>query len=438
MSTRPNILLVTLHDAGRYLGCYGISTARTPNFDRIAREGVLFENAFAVAPKCSPSRSAVITGRYPHQNGVYSITHGGNAFRLHDAEKRIGRIMTEGGYQTWLLGLQHEHDNPHDLGFGHVDVTFSLTKAPAKLRACLAGRDPDKPFYCQIGCPEAHRPWDHGFFPESGGQGVTVPAYLEPGAGTKRELAQLQGILEAADRAVGELESGLREAGCLENTLIVLTTDHGLPFARAKDTLYDAGTGVFLIVKGPGVAAGGIRHKALVSQIDLFATFLEAAGIGLPAEAATSRSLWRCLQGTQAEHREEVFTENNYSGGYDPIRAIRTTRYKYICNFEGNPAPSVAVDYAMTPSHIEQGARFLRSRSPEELYDLQADPDELHNLAGEEAYQAIRAGLARRLFAWMEQTGDPLLDGPLWSTAYRRQRERIEQWRKATQTARTS
>lgn len=434
MSTQPNILLVTLHDAGRYLGCYGISTARTPQCDRIANAGVLFENAFAVSPKCSPSRSAVVTGRYPHQNGVYSITHGSNAFRLHDGEKRIGRIMAAGGYQTWLLGLQHEHDDPHELGFEHVDVTFSLTKAPAKFRSCLATRDPGKPFYCQIGCPEVHRPWDRGFFPESGAHGVTVPNYLEPGEGTQRELAQLQGILEVVDHAVGALERSLQDAGCLDNTLIVLTTDHGLPFARAKDTLYDAGTGVFLIVKGPGVASG-LRHKGLVSQIDLFATLLEAAGMGLPAEAATSQSLWRCLRGAQLEHREEVFTENNYSGGYDPIRAVRTPRYKYICNFEGNTAPSVAVDYAMTPSHIEQGTKFLRSRSPEELYDLQADPDERHNLIGEAACQAIRAELAQRLFTWMEQTEDPLLDGPLWSTAYQRQRERIEQWRTARQTA---
>ncbi|MGC9451922.1 MAG: sulfatase family protein [Oceanipulchritudo sp.] len=433
MSGRPNILLLTLHDAGRYLGCYGVRTVRTPNIDRIASEGMLFENAFSVSPKCSPSRSAVITGRYPHQNGVLSIVHGHNAFRLHDGERRIGKIMTDAGYATWLLGLQHEHDDPGDLGFAHVDVGYSLMDAPGKLRECLAGRSPGQPFYCQIGSPEAHRPWDRGWFPESGDLGVTVPAYLVDDAGTCRELAQLQGVMEAVDGAIGEIAAALREADCLDNTLLVLTTDHGLPFARAKDTLYDAGTGVFLIMRGARVERRGCRFDGLVSQIDLFATFLDAARIDPPDGASTSRSLLPLLRTGDMEERKAVFSENNYSGCYDPIRAIRTRRYKYIRNFEGNPGPSIAPDYAMLASHCGQGTRFLRSRKPEELYDLREDPAELHNLAGVAEYEQTRAGLEDALFSWMEQTGDPLLDGPLVSTAYRRTMKDVSRWREQRQ-----
>jgi arylsulfatase A-like enzyme len=430
---RPNILLITLHDAGRYIGCYGVPTVRTPQIDRIAAAGLLFENAFSVSPKCSPSRSAVITGRYPHQNGVFSITHGPNAFRLHDGEARIGRLMSETGYATWLLGLQHEHDDPHDLGFAHVDVTFSITKAPAKLRDLLRQRDASRPFYCQVGCPEVHRPWDRGYFPESADGGVTVPGYLTDGPGTRRELAQLQGILQAVDHAIGEIDAALEEAGCRDNTLLVLTTDHGLPFARAKDTLYDAGTAVFLIMRGPGIRQPGRRVTGLVSQIDLFSTFLEMAGIPKPAAAATSESLLPCLTGDACWRREYIFSENNYSGGYDPIRAVRSRRFKYIRNFEANPAPSVAVDYALLPSHVEQGQRFLRSRRPVELYDLETDPDELHNLAEDPAYKAHRSNLEDRLFAWMAATGDPLMRGPLWGTAYHEAHERMQQWQKQRQ-----
>lgn len=427
---RPNILLLTLHDAGRYLGCHGVSSVRTPQIDRIASEGVLFEQAFAVAPKCSPSRSAVITGRYPHQNGVFSITHGVSASRLHDDELRLAGLLSRGGYQSWLLGLQHEHDNPDDLGFDHVDVTFSLMEAPGKLESLLNARRHDQPFYCQIGCPEVHRPWDKGYFPESDANGVTIPAYLEDSPGTRRELAQLQGVMEAVDSAIGSLRDKLTAAGCLENTLLVLTTDHGLPFARAKDTLYDAGTGVFLIARGPGIQRPGRRIPGLVSQIDLFATFLEAAGLPLPACARTSKSLGPCLGDATDSHRETVYAENNYSGNYDPIRAVRTNRYKYIRNFEGNPGPSVAVDYAMVASHVEQGQRFLRSRKPEELYDLEKDPDELVNLAGDPAYADVCRDLEDRLFSWMESTEDPLMRGPLWSTAYEKAHQRMDQWRR--------
>ncbi len=306
-------------------------------------------------------------------------------------------------------------------------------QAPDKLRQLLARRQARQPFYCQIGCPEAHRPWDRGWFPESDDLGVTVPPHLEDRPGVRRELAQLQGIMEAVDAAVGRIEAALREAGCLDDTLMVLTTDHGLPFVRAKDTLYDAGTGVFLIARGAGVTAAGRRFGGLVSQIDLFATFLEAAGIPLPDGVADSRSLLPVLRGQAAAHRDAVFSENNYSGGYDPIRAVRTSRYKYIRNFEGNPGPSTAPDYALTPHHCEQGARFLRSRRPEELYDVQEDPGELHNLAGLPAYDGVRAEMEDRLFSWMEQTSDPLLEGPLVSPAYRKARERMSAWRKRKQ-----
>jgi arylsulfatase A-like enzyme len=237
------------------------------------------------------------------------------------------------------------------------------------------------------------------------------------------------------DKAVGQIDATLEAADCRGDTLLVLTTDHGLPFARAKDTLYDAGTGVFLIMRGAGIERPGRRFDGLVSQIDLFATFLGLAGIERPPGTATSRSLEACLSGQTACHRERIYTENNYSGNYDPIRAVRTKRWKYIRNFEGNPCPSVAVDYAMVASHIEQGQRFLRSRRPEELYDLQSDPDECHNLAGNPEHEPVRQELEERVFSWMEATRDPLMDGPLWSTAYRKAHVRMEEWRKQTTRA---
>ena len=178
MDKRPNVVLLVTHDTGRYISPYGVKTVQTPNLERLAGESVLLEHAFCTAPQCSPSRAALVTGRYPHSNGVMGLTHQDYAWSLNRDERPAAMLFGAGGYQTWLLGLQHETRDAFTLGFERVDLGFGVSELPMRLESALAGRDPSRPFFCQLGCFETHRPWTQPGIPPDSSLGVKVPAFM--------------------------------------------------------------------------------------------------------------------------------------------------------------------------------------------------------------------------------------------------------------------
>jgi N-sulfoglucosamine sulfohydrolase len=418
---RPNVIQICCHDLGRHLGCYGVETVHTPNIDSLAASGARFENSFCSAPQCSPSRAALATGRYPHQNGVMGLAHGAFGWDLGPEERPIANLMREHGHQTHLFGLQHVTNEIERLGFDHVHGRGVARDVAAKVEAFLGnpGSAADGPFYAEINLFEPHRPYDHGGVEPDDSKGASIPPYLPQDGHSREEMAELQGAVREADRAVGRVLEALEGAGLSRNTLVLFTADHGIAMPRAKCTLYDAGIEVPLIVRWPGVIGEGRRYTELVSNVDILPTLLESVGAPIP-ENVQGRSLLPLLRGESYEPREAAFAEKTFHSYYDPRRCVRTRRFKLIRNFDASFQVEV-------PSDIQRGPIFrnhteLYSANPAptvELYDLRADPLEERNLAGEKDLSEVERDLTSRLRSWMEETGDPLLDGPVPSPRYR-------------------
>ena len=420
-SSRPHVVQITCHDLGRHLGSYGVPTVRTPNLDGLAAAGIRFERAFCTSPGCSPSRSALATGRYPHANGVMGLTHEAFGWDLHAGERHVAALLGEHGYDTHLFGLQHVTPRTDRLGFHHVHRRGLGEVVVMDVETALGTVHGDNPFYFEINLEEPHRPFDQGGVRPDASDGVTVPPYLPDTEAAREEFAAMQGAIHEADRTIGRILAALDAAGHGPHTLVLFTTDHGVAMPRAKATLYDPGIGVAMIVRWPaGGLAGGQTVSPLVSNVDVLPTLLEAAGAPRP-DNLHGRSFLPLLRGDGYAPRDAVFAEKTYHSYYDPMRAIRTDRHKYIRNFETTFLVEGAGDIQLGPLYRTELQRYVSTTHPEvELYDLDADPLEQRNLAGQPEVAEVERELDVRLWRWMEETDDPLLHGPVSSPAYRR------------------
>jgi len=439
---RPNILFCMADDWGwPDAGVYGAPGARTPTFDRLAREGVLFEHAYVTAPSCTPSRNSVLTGQYPWRLG-----EGGNLWStlapehpvfpllLADAGYHVGHWRKAWGPGDWgALGREKHPCGPEYGGFDEF-----LEARPSA----------DTPFCFWLGTQDPHRPYEPGSGARRGVDpaGVSVPADLPDHPVVRRDIADYLFEVERFDRDVGAVLARLEALGELDDTLIVMTGDHGMPFPRHKCNLYDSGIRVPLAVRWGARVAEGRRVSDFVSLADLAPTFLAAAGVEVPA-VMTGRSVMKVLtaegSGRIDSGRDHVVAgrerhgqdqEKPNPGGY-PQRALRTDKYLYIRNFKperwpsGCPDPERAfngrsygaVDESPTKDFViqrrdEEGyAKYHRlafaKRPAEELYVLEDDPDQLVNVADEPEFAAIRDRLAARLMAALEESGDPRVRG---------------------------
>lgn len=416
--TRPNIVIITSHDVGQHLHCYGVQTVQTPRLDRMAAEGVRFANSFCTAPQCSPSRASIHTGRYPHSNGVMGLTHWLFAWDLHPEERHLAQLLRAQGYATVLGSYQHEsRRSPEGLGFDrHLRIGGLAPDMGRRLGEWIRAEAPrTQPFYLQISMTETHRmqPADwFGHEPDRSG-GVYVPPYLVDDYGAREEFAFFQGAAKALDEGVGLVLDGLAAAGLADNTLVMFVADHGIPFPRAKCTLYDPGIEVACLLRWPdglGIAPGTVCND-LVSNVDYVPTLLELIGAPVPP-AVQGRSLAACLRGQPYTPRKEIFAEMTYHNYYDPRRAIRTATHKLIANFTCAPflMDSTQCWRPKTVTKHPENPEFAY-HEPLELYDLTRDPLEQDNLAYKPDHQAVRDSLLRQLHAWMVETEDPLLTG---------------------------
>src|ERR1700760_2511578 len=275
----PNIVYLHSHDTGRYVQPYGHQIP-TPNIQRLADQGLLFRQAFCAAPTCSGSRACLLTGQWAHVNGMTGLAHRG--WKLVDYGRHIVHPLREAGYWSALVGEQHISIDPTILGYDHV-VDVGTTKvhsiAPAALQ--LLRSAPPQPFFLSIGFFETHREF---FEPSSVRDALygAPPGQLPDTAATRADMASFKASARSLDQGVGAVLHGLDEAGLADDTLVVVTTDHGLPFPGAKATLSDRGLGVMLIIRGPGGFYGGHVTDALTSHVDLYPTLLELAGGPIP------------------------------------------------------------------------------------------------------------------------------------------------------------
>ncbi|HSM57241.1 MAG TPA: sulfatase [Candidatus Sulfomarinibacteraceae bacterium] len=416
---QPNIIFITCHDLGKHLSCYGEKTVNSPALSELAESGVAMDNAFCTAPQCSPSRSALHTGRHAHANGVMGLTHQPFNWGLHGHERHVAQILRENGYVTALLGEQHLSHNPVSLGYHLV--------RPRKAAADVA-RDVDdflctaaqlgEPFYLEVGLVEAHRPYDWGGATPDDALGVSVPAYLPDAPEAQKEFAELQGAIRALDQAIGRILRSVKAYDLAQNTWILFTADHGLAMPRAKGTLYDPGIGVALLMRWPEAGLeGGRRYSELVSHVDVAPTLFEGLGIETPGDVH-GHSYWSLLQGEAYQAREAIFAEKTFHTAYEPMRAVRTRDFKLIANFEVGPLVDVADDVRHSPIYPLMLDQITGQRPPLELYDLHSDPWEKRNLAGSAQCAQVKQDLSRLLVEWMRSTDDPLLRGPIPSPFY--------------------
>jgi arylsulfatase A-like enzyme len=406
----PNVLYLNSHDTGRYVQPYGHAIP-TPNIQWLADQGVMFRNAFCAAPSCSGSRAALLTGSYCHNNGMLGLAHRG--FALYDYDQHIVHTLRDAGYHCELIGEQHVSADPGVLGYDvihEIENTRASSVAPAAI-ASLAGDIP-QPFFLSVGFFETHRSF---FAPSSVRDRVysLPPPFLPDTPEIRQDVAAYKASARSLDHGVGSVLNTLHETGLDRNTLVICTTDHGLAFPTAKASLLDRGIGVMLIMRGPGMPVG-TAHDELVSHLDVFPTICEVAGIDMPPWLQ-GNSLVPLVSGTETPgKRLQIFSELTYHAAYEPQRSIRTERFKYTRRFDEYPYPVLA-NCDDSPSKDAYLARGWARRpvSREALHDLFFNPGEGRNVIDDPDYAAVANDLRARLQSWMEQTDDPLLEGPV-------------------------
>lgn len=406
----PNVVYIHSHDTGRYVQPYGYAVP-TPNTQRLAEEGALFRNAFSAAPTCSPSRAALLTGECPHCCGMFGLVNRG--FDLELRGHHLVRTLNAAGYTTALAGTQHVARDIATIGY---DQVFKSGDQDAGAISSVA-RDfltsaPAEPFFLDAGFIDTHRP-----FPHSGED--DDPRYLRPPApipdtaATRRDMAGYIASARRLDAGIGAILAALDETGVAGRTLVICTTDHGPAFPAMKCNLTAHGTGVMLILRGPGGFTGGQVSDALVSQLDLYPTICDLAGIPHP-EWLQGASLLPLIHGEQEHIHDAIFAEVSYHAAYEPMRSVRTDRWSYIRRFDGRDRPVLpnCDDGPSKTIWLETGWPD-RPVAPEQLFDLAFDPQERANLAADPDHDAVRAEMATRLDQWMRETDDPLLRGPV-------------------------
>lgn len=424
-----NILLIHSHDTGRYLQPYGHAVA-TPNLQRLAEEGVLFRQAYSAAPTCSPSRAAMLTGQYPHTAGMLGLSHRG--FSLNHYSQHLVHTLRRNGYYCALSGIQHIDGPSTDLaeygnriGYDAIlhkpDMKNEWDNSTADTRAVeFLQSAPRQPFFLDVGFMLTHRPFGHPA-PENDPRYTLPPPPLPDTPESRLEMAGFKTCAHAMDQRVGSVLNALAATGFADNTLVIYTTDHGIDFPAMKCGLTDHGLGVALILRGPRSTGsgqtdglrGGQVCDALVSQIDLFPTLCDLLGIEPPGWLQ-GHSMMPLIRREKEQIRDELFAEVTYHASYEPMRCVRTRRWKYIRRFGDRRRPVLpnCGDCGTKTAWMEQGWSG-QELAQEMLFDLVFDPQEGNNLAGQSRFDAPLAEMRGRLDRWMRETDDPLLKGPV-------------------------
>lgn len=408
---RPNIIYIHSHDTGRCIQPYGYAI-NTPNLQKLAEEGVLFRQNFCVNPTCSPSRAALLTGSYPHENGMTGLAHRG--FSLNDYQQHIIHTLHREGYESVLAGTQHvatAEDNKE--AWQVIGYDKCLQGAQYEQAVAFLGSSPKKPFFLSVGFFETHREFPAIEDVTDDPRYCLPPAPLPDTTETRQDMVRFKASAGELDRKMGAVFNALEHSGLAENTLVICTTDHGIAFPRMKCNLHDSGIGVMLIMCGPGGFTGGKVIDRMVSHLDIFPTVCELLQIEQPPWLR-GKSLLPLVCGNVDELHEELFFEVNYHAAYEPMRAIRTNRWKYIRRFDERTTQVLpnCDDGESKSVWLDHGWRE-RPISEESLFDLVFDPNETNNLAEDINSRTILNDMRDRLKRWMKETDDPLLDGGL-------------------------
>ncbi len=420
---RPNVVVFLADDLSVTDGSpYGGKEIRTPNMERLAAAGMTLTQAFVASPSCAPSRAALLTGLFPMRNGAML-----NHARPRVDIKKWPAYFRENGYEVAAIGKVAHYAQVQDYGFDHVShFTYHADECVNEAVKWLAARKLDKSLCLLVGTNWPHVPWPReiDYDPAK----LTLPPTLVDTAETRLGRARYSQAVTDADRDLGLiLDAAAKHLG--RDTFFLFTSDHGSQFPFGKWNCYDNGIRTPLVVAWPGRIKPGSKSEAMVSWIDLLPTCLEVTGAKPPATGRkpgeiSGRSFLPVLQGEKQEHRDRIFTTHSGDGDMNryPIRSVRTREWKYIRNLDPEAEHHTHVDKAAKgdgrdyfDSWVEKAgtdakaaAVVLRyhTRPAEELYDLRADPWELHNLGADPKHAEILARLRDDLDGWMKELGD--------------------------------
>lgn len=434
---KPNIIVFIADDAGMDFGCYGNKNIHTPNIDKIAASGLRFEKAFLTSPQSSPSRTSMMTGMFAHTIGTEDLHT-----PIDEHTRMIPSYLREAGYRSGVMMKTHWGENGNkqydwvDGGREWYAEEPVSTNNPALVRYReFIDKDKEQPFFLWVGFIDPHRPYKtEGNVQANDPQKVKVPPYYVDNESTRRDIADYYDEISRMDRHIGIMMEELEKRKLLENTVIIFLSDNGMPFPRAKGTLYDAGIQTPLLFSWKGkIKAGSVHNNGLISTVELAPTILELAGMTTP-EAMYGKSFASILFDPEKRGREYIFAERNWHDCDEYIRCIRTEKYKLIYNAYYEVPHGIAMDLSSSPTWYalkkvqkeemltkDQQKIFVCPRPAIEIYDLDKDRFELNNVADEQAYYAEGKKLVALMLEWQKETGDH----PWWKRRRPDQSDRI-------------
>ncbi len=443
-SERPNVVLIVSDDHGREaLGCYGNPVIKTPNLDGLAAEGVRFTNAFCTTASCSASRSVILSGMYNHANGQYGHQHSYHHFISFENIKTLPVMLTGAGYRTARIGKYHVA--PESVYKFDIELPGNSRSPVQMAENCgdFVRRNDGRPFFLYFCMSDPHRSGDvaeelpgkpdwFGNKAEGGYPGikevrydpkdVIVPPFLPDIPECRAELAQYYQSVSRVDQGVGRLLGVLKEAGQYDNTLIIYISDNGVAFPGAKTTLYEPGMKLPCIVRCPGQKKKGIACDALINFADLAPTICDLAGALSGENTFQGRSFKSVLEQENPKGWDVTYASHTFHEitMYYPMRVVRERKYKLIWNIaHGLDYPFASDLWAASTwqATLRDKRKYCGKRTVEaylhrpkfELYDLESDPDEVKNLAGNPKHEKALNELKAKLKAFQKRTNDPWL-----------------------------
>lgn len=414
---KPNLILFIADDCSHYdLGCYGSVDSRTPNIDKLATEGMLFEKAYQAAPVSSPTRHNLYTGIWPVKSGAYP-----NHTFAKEGTKSIVHHLKPAGYKVALIGKSHVNPDsvfPWDY-YSHLkkgsDINFD--DLDSFIKECTENGDP---FCVFVACTEPHTPWNKGDVSQFNQDKVTLPPMFVDLPITRKSFVNYLAEVNYMDNEFGKVLNIVDKYKIADNSVVVYTSEQGNSFPFAKWTCYDAGVHTGFIVRWPGVIKPGSRSSAMIEYVDVVPTFLEIAG-AKPQGELDGESFVSVLKGKKKEHKKYTFSQETSRGifsgpEYYGIRSVADKKYRYIKNltpgitFQNTTTESKMFqawqEKGKTDAHAKEMSEKYQKRPGIELYDVENDPYCMNNLADKPEYKKVIARLDKELKKWMDYCGD--------------------------------
>jgi N-sulfoglucosamine sulfohydrolase len=430
-STHKNVLFLIADDWSRLAACYGNEAVKTPRIDAFARAGVVFDNAFCTSPSCAVSRACILTGQHSHTHGQYGHCHGFQGFSTHAHMNSTPHSLRSAGFATACIGKKHvEPTSVYPFEYEpHVN-----SRSPAELAQAartFLNDNTDRPFYLHVGFSDPHRA-GRGFANDKTWPGVTevpyrpedivVPDFLPDIPEVRADLADYYQAVSRFDHGIGLLLDVLDESGRADETLVIVTTDHAMPFPGAKASFFDSGHHCPFILRTPDLETPGVHHQALINWTNIRPTIHDWTNVPAPKDLP-ERSLLPILAEPEATGWDETYFSHCFHEvvDYNPYRVLRGRRYKFVRNIASGHQSPLPTDLFRSVSWtavreqnvqkmgLRETPRVLK-REPEELYNIEVDPMETTNLIGNPDLAEIESAMREKLLTFRRDTKDPWLE----------------------------